>query len=258
MSRGLKRTRSYGKYGQDNLFTGLGRGPTKRARIENSLPIVQQQAVASISKRTAKRILTANSDKKATQYYSTLLSVTSLGGAVSLTPNLKFNDSSLDGASGEKIIPTGITFNWIWDFTTIEAETGSTYSSGRFILLQERGYPQGATAWGNYMRADITSNHQLDLVLKSNDRNWTMLWDSGPMSAVSTTGYVAGGNQLVRTGSITIPKRMLRPIFLQSGDEEDAAVVQKNRLICTYVSDSSLAPHPTFSFEVEVAYTDGA
>lgn len=255
----MKRTRDayYGNY--------MGAVQRRRNNIRyrsldlNKAPFTEAQykAMEKIATKQAKRAITRNSDKKATQDVSGLISVTSSGGIGDLLTNLTRGDDSLNNFSGSKIMPYQLTFNWNIDFTPNIDETGSHSASMRFIILQDRG-DIFASNVASYMNLGLSPTYPvLALVNWENNENWTCLYDSGPLSVSTNTGTQGGnGMPLVKSGQVIIPKKDLRTVFY--GDGDAGVTTERNTIRVLFWSDSSVAPNPTFYYQSEIDFTDGA
>jgi len=217
------------------------------------IPYMQRKAIQAVALQTTKRYISRNSDKKMTQDYSGLLTVSSTGGVGDLLANLVQGDNSLNNFSGSKITPTYLQFNYVMDFTANIGETAAPYTSMRFMIVQDRGAPW-ANGAGNYVNLTLSTLFDtLALVQAESNDNWTCLYDSGPIYVCTTPGF-ANLNGVIKAGKITIPKRDLRNVFF--GDEGSGTNVERNNLRCVWWSDSGVAPHPQFAYQCEVGFTD--
>lgn len=225
----------------------------------NKPPIsnAQYKAMEKIATKQAKRAIAVISDKKCTQDVSGIISVTSTGGIGDVLTNLTRGDDSLNNFSGSKIIPSQWTFNWNVDFTPNIDETGSHSASMRFILLQNMGQSFGG-AVSNYMNIGLSTTYPvLALPEWENVQSWRCLYDSGPLSVSTNTGTQGGnGFPLIKSGQVIIHKKDLRQVIYGAGDS--GVNVERNALRVLFWSDSNVAPNPTFYYQSEVDFTDGA
>lgn len=218
------------------------------------IPVMQRKAIQQVALQTTKRYIARNTDKKATQDYSGLISVTTVGGIGDLLTNLVRGDNSLNEFSGSKIVPLMLTFNYLINFTPNEEELGSTYSSMRFMIVQDIGYNGQMTTVSEYMATSgIGGVPQLAVVNMENNENWRCLYDSGPMSTATNQGYVAGMG-LTKTGSIKIYKKDLRTVFY--GEGAQGTNVERNAIRCIFWSDSGASPNPSFQYNCQLDFTD--
>lgn len=230
-----------------------------RTNANTGLTKTQYKAVQAIAKKSAKRQIWQDSDKKTTQDYSGINTITRAGTLSSIFPNLIHGDSSLDEMSGQKIIPSQVTMNWLVDFTPCVSETGVSFTSARVMIVQDKGAPFTANDVQQYMRLDLsTATAQLALPNWAQIENWKCLWDSGPMSFCTETGFVAGENATIRTGIVNIDKRFLSQVFVQEGDEGQQVAVLRNDIRVLWFGDSGASPSPILQYQVGCNFTDGA
>lgn len=220
-----------------------------------TIPEMQRKQTQQIALQTVKRYVSRHADKKATQDYSGLISVSSTGGIGDLFTNMVRGDNNLNNFEGSKVTPTSLVFNYFINFTPQEDETLSPFSSMRFMIIQDNGGRNNdATSVDWYM--DITfpgGAPQLAHVSMENNENWRCLYDSGPITTCTDANFVAGIG-LTKTGVIRIPKRDLRTVYY--GDSGDGVFVERNAIRVLFWSDSAASPHPTFQYNSHIDFTD--
>lgn len=221
-------------------------------RLTRIVP-VQEQRIRAIAKDVVVRRESRQADKKITQDYSSVISVTRTGTVGDLLTNMVQGTGSLNNFIGSQITPTGMEFNWIIDATPNDEETASPYTSVRFMLIQDKG-PRILFAVDSYMNLALTNIYpQLALKNQEYDKNWTVLYDSGPISFTTVDGS-ANYDGLVKTGRVFIPKNKLRKVFWSN--ENDGPDVEKNAIRVLVWSDSGVAPHPLFAYQCQTEFTD--
>jgi len=218
-------------------------------RIENTaLSAAQTMAVDKRANLKVKQYVARHADKRVTKRYTGLISSSSAGGMFQVQ-NFTRGENSVNEASGEKIQPTRVEINWVWDNTSV---TGSLYSNCRHIVVQLKGADPAATIDYFY---DLNGSFQAPLATKNwpNRKNFKVLYDSGAIPFSCQEGH-ANANGLMINGHIVITKN-LSPMYLAASGASDL-VVTRNNILVLHMSDSALEPHPIFYAECQIEFTD--
>lgn len=249
-------------------YPGQNRAAIQRRKWAGNSAWVSNAGLTPVQKKQAraiaKRAIARDADVKYCFDYSGVLSISSSGGGYSILNNLLLGDQKVNQFNGSKIIPKELTVNWVVDFTPCISETGVSYESARWMIIQNRGQqPASSINAASYMQLGVTSAYaQLSTPNFDEIDNWVCLYDSGPMSMVTTAGFTGGSNSVVRTGSfrITNPvtgRKVMNNVFFEAGDATGNNV-ERNDIVVIFFGDSSIAPHPVLAIQSLLTFTDGA
>lgn len=217
-------------------------------RIENTtLSPAQQMAVDKRANLKVKQYVARHADKRVTKRYTGLISSSSAGGIFQVQ-NFTRGDNPVNNVSGEKITPTRVEINWVWDNTSV---TGSLYSNCRHIVVQAKGDMDPTI---DYFY-DLNGSFQAPLATKNwpNRKNFKVLYDSGAIPFSCQEGH-PNANGLMINGHIVITKN-LSPMYLAPVSTDDVRV-SRNNIYVLHMTDSALEPHPVFYAECQIEFTD--
>ena len=217
-------------------------------RIESTaLSAAQTMAVDKRANMKVKAYVARHADKRVTKRYTGLISSSSAGGIFQVQ-NLLRGDNPVNNCSGEKITPTRIEINWVWDNTAL---AGSLYSNCRHIVVQLKG--DGDPTIDYFY--DLNGSFQAPLATKNwpNRKNFKVLYDSGAIPFSCQEGHPSATG-LIANGHIVITKN-LSPMYVRAVAENDIQVT-RNNIFILHVSDSALEPHPIFYAECQIEFTD--
>lgn len=249
----MKRSYSWGQsdggYGRPSKMarTFAYRNSAQKRIEDNALSAAQTLAVDKRAALKVRRYVRAHADKRVTKRYTGLISSSSAGGLFQVQ-NLQRGDNPVNAVSGEKITPTRVEINWVWDNTSV---AGSQYSNCRHIVVQAKGDMDPTI---DYFY-DLNGSFQAPLATKNwpNRKNFKVLYDSGaiPFSCLESH---PNSNGLMVSGHISITKN-LSPMYIAPVAENDIRV-SRNNIWVLHMSDSALEPHPIFYAECQIEFLD--
>jgi len=212
----------------------------------------QYLAAQAIAAKSIKRDKARNADKHVTKIGNANQDIGTAGLVVSLLANLVRGDSPIQ-YEGEKIKPTYIEVNMIFNLTGLEDGTFEPYDSMRVWIVQTNVTTvNGQQNTYPYYFNGIASQEgrTLDTVNWDNRKTFRVIRDSGIMSFGNVTGH-ANLNGSITNMRFKINANELRDVYFnQSGG------IEKNDIFLVAVADSSVTPYPRLSWHAHTEFTD--